>query len=106
MNNWIWLIVVGAFSLPTFITGFAFWLIQRRITKSDNSRAKREECLIGYQIMLINTSFASVALGKATAVAVRDGKTNGEMREAFEQVAEVEKMQKDYLNKQAVEHIF
>jgi len=59
-----------------------------------------------YQLMLIETSFASISLGKATAIAVKEGKCNGEMREAFEKVAEVERLQKNYLNKQAIEHIF
>ena len=88
------------------ITGMAFWLIQRSINKNEERRAKRENCLMEYQLMLIETSFASISLGKATAIAVKEGKCNGEMREAFEKVAEVERLQKNYLNKQAIEHIF
>lgn len=103
MDYWI---LLGMFSIPSAITGFAFWMLQKSLNKAEARRSKREECLMKYQLMLIDTSFASISLGKATAIAVKEGKCNGEMKEAFEKVAEVEKKQKDYLNLQAIEHIF
>ena len=87
MDIWV---LIASFSIPSTITGLAFWLIQRSINKNEERRAKREDCLIQYQLMLIDTSFASISLGKATAIAVKEGKCNGEMKEAFEKVAEVE----------------
>ena len=100
----IWTTITSV--LSPILTALAFWLIQRSINKNEERRAKREECLMNYQLMLIETSFASISLGKATAIAVKEGKCNGEMKTAFEKVAEVEKMQQSYLNKQAIEHIF
>lgn len=103
MDYWI---LLGAFSIPSAVTGFAFWLLQRNLSKAEERRAKREECLIQYQLMLMESNSASLTLGEATAKAVRDGHTNGDMTKALKEVSEVKARQSRYLNQQAVEHIF
>lgn len=105
MEN-LWLIIITAFSIPSTITGLGLWFVKKAIDKNEKNRAKREDCLIQYQLMLMEGNSVSLTLGEATAKALRDGRTNGEMTKALDEVKEVKSRQSKYLNKQAVEHIF
>lgn len=102
MDIWV---IIAAFSIPSAITGLSFWCIQRLIVKNEEKRRKREECLEEHQLILIESISASIALGEATAIAVRDKHCNGEMTKALDYAQKVKHKQKDYLNKQAVKQI-
>lgn len=112
--NW-WQIVL-AMSIPSAFTGFLFWALEHKIQKreekkeaeqkKDRERAeKREKDRELFEIYLMKTVQASMALGEATASAVSripDAKCNGDMHEALEYAKRVKHEQKDFLNEQAI----
>lgn len=105
------LALLGVMGIPTAITGFCFWLLQRKITKADKAREKteaqrdkwadeRERNREKLDVMLLQSTTAAIALGEATARAVQripDAHCNGDMRAALEYAANVKHQQKDFL---------
>ncbi len=109
--------LLAAMCIPSAITGFCFWLIERRITKRDEAvnadRKRRQEISDrreanreAYELCLLNSVNAAIALGEATAKAVQripDAHCNGDMHGALDYAEEMKHAQKDFLNKQAIE---
>jgi len=91
--------------LTALITGLGLWRIQHIISKSDAKRDQLEQCREEYQLMMLKTSNASIALGEATAKALRDGHVNGEVTNALEYAQKVKHEQKEWLQKQSIKNI-
>ena len=110
------LIIAG---VPSAITAFCFWLIERRIQnqaakeKAERERRqaeadKKEKDREDLQYMMLKALDGSLALSEATAKAVQripDAKCNGDMHTAldYEQVSKHEL--EDFLKKQGVINI-
>lgn len=102
--------------LPSAITAFCFWLLERKIQQKDaarekeeqKSRAKREErerLREQNELLLVQSVGAAIALGEATAKAVQripDAHCNGDMHAALEYAAKVKHEQKDFLTRQGL----
>lgn len=105
--------------IPSAITGFCFWLLERKIQqreaqdkldrekrqkevdKRDQSRREYER----YQVSMIS---ASMALSVAVAEAVQripDAHCNGDMHAALEYAKKIKGEQKDFLSKMAIENL-
>lgn len=111
--------LIIAMSIPSAITGFCFWLVERRIQKRDakaeaerqqmrTEAEKREKNREKYEICLLKTVNASIALGEATARAVQripDAHCNGDMHAALDYATKVKHEQKDFLEQQAIEFL-
>jgi len=122
--------IVALMGIPTAITGFCFWLVQRSITKRDKERerkeaevrakAEREEAARrkeaedretareNLMIATIQGMNAAIALGEATAKAVQripDAHCNGDMKAALEYATKVKHEQKELLTRQGVHAI-
>ena len=119
MDSTFWL-VLGAFGIPTAITGLCVWLLKRSIDmrdrkreeeqakrdKRDEEREKNTEKLMLY---IMQTSRATNILAEATARAVQripDAKCNGDMTEALKRADEIQKEEQKFLMDQGIKHIF
>ena len=108
-----------AASIPSAFTGFCFWLIQRKINKSDEAAKrerdkrqkeldKRDEQRRQYEACQLNMSIASMALAEATAKAVQripDAECNGDMKKALDYADRIKNDQRDFLRKLAIDNI-
>lgn len=97
--------------IPTALTGFFFWLVQRKITKQERKREKREaerekraeereKNREKLEIVLLQSTSAAIALSEATAKAVQripDAHCNGDMHRALDYASTVKNQQKDFL---------
>ena len=89
--------LILAMSIPSGITGFCFWMLQRSISKREekekeeraklqkiqDEKEKNRELL---ELQIIQGISASIALSEATAKAVQripDAKCNGDMKAAL-----------------------
>lgn len=111
--------LVIAMSIPSAITGFCFWLLERKIQKRDDEakaereKAKREqeqrdEQRRNYELCQLNMTAASMALAEATAQAVQripDAHCNGDMHRALDYAQQIKNEQKDFLRAQAIKSI-
>ena len=112
--------IIIAASIPSAVTGFCFWLIERNIKKQDEKREaveraqrededEREKLRQQQEFFLVRGVNAAIALGEATAKAVQripDTHCNGDMHAALEYAAKVKHEQKDFLTKQGVNSIY
>lgn len=112
--------IVIAASIPSAITGFCFWCIERQIQKTDTKMEdeekrrrededKREKLREQQELFLVQGVNAAIALGEATAKAVQripDARCNGDMHAALDYAAKVKHEQRDFLAKQGIMQLY
>lgn len=103
MNDFVKVILMSM--LPSAAIGFGVWIIKRAIEKSETKRLAVEECREEHQIILLTSINASIALGEATAIAIRDQKCNGEVSAALEYAKQVKNAQREFYQKQGIKKI-
>lgn len=100
--------LVAAAGIPSAITGFCFWWIQRKIAKRDKEQEEKEKAKEENGLLLIKLAGASLSLGEATAAAVQripDAHCNGDMHAALEYARQVKHEHKDMLYETAVKNL-
>lgn len=111
--------LIIAMSIPSGISGFFFWLLERRIQKREEKNDEEQKARIkteeeqekrreNHQLYLIKSVGAAIALGEATARAIEripEFHCNGDMHAALEYATKVKHEQKDFLTQQAIEAI-
>lgn len=98
-----------AMSIPSAITGFCFWIIERKIIKRANEEDEKDKARKKNEIIVIKGVNAAIALGEATAKAVQripEAHCNGDMHAALDYAERIKHEQKDFLTEQGVEAIY
>lgn len=95
-----------AMSIPSGITGLCFWLLQRKLDKREKVREEKEKVREQQEFLMVKSIGAAIALGEASAIALKNGHTNGETEAALEYARQVKHEQKDFLTRQGIESIY
>lgn len=101
--------LVAAMCIPSALTGFCFWLLERRIAKRETEQDKKDEARKRNEVIVIRGVNAAIALGEATARAVQripDAHCNGDMHAALDYAARVKHDQKDFLTEQGIDALY
>lgn len=98
--------LIIAMGVPSAITGFFFWLLERKLEKREAERDEKEAIREKQEFLMVKSIGAAIALGEASAIALKNGHTNGETEAALEYARQVKHEQKDFLTKQGIEAIF
>jgi hypothetical protein len=101
--------VIIAASIPSALTAFLFWLLEKKIEKRENEKEKRDEARKQLELTLVQSVNAALALSEATAKAVQripDAHCNGDIQVALEYADRVKHDQRDFLQKQGIDNIF
>lgn len=88
------------------IVGIFFRRIEKRMDKENEARQEREEARRKYEIFQVKTLTAVTALSKANAIALKNGKCNGETKAALEYLDKVKHEQREFLTEQGIDHLF
>ena len=96
------LITIG---LPSTLIAFCFRRIEKKLEKKEKEQEEKEECKQELNVLVVKGLTASMALGEASAIALKNGKTNGETTSALEYSQSVKHEIKDFLFKQGVKEI-
>lgn len=100
MNFWAILAAWGVPSaLAATVIGIMFRRIEARMDEEKQTRRKFEQ----FQVKGL---MAAMKLGEANAIALQNGKCNGETHAALDYVKEVKRQERDFLITQGIEHIF
>lgn len=91
--------ILLAASIPSAL--FAYYL--RTVEKR---RAKEEEARRNYEVYLIKMITATACLCEANAIALQNGKCNGETHKALDHLKKVKHDQRDFLVAQGIDHLF
>ena len=111
--------VAAAAGIPAAAVGFFVWWMQRKIMQRDKQkeednqryrqeREAKEKAREEFELHLIETINASMALSEATAKAVQripDAHCNGDMHKALAYAEEVKHKQKAFLTQKGVQSI-
>lgn len=105
--------LAAAWGVPSAVMGFCMWLLKRWIDKRDRVKEAREEernrNRQKFEINLIQSVNASIALSEATARAVQripDAHCNGDMHKALEYASSVKHGQKDFLTSLGIQALY
>lgn len=90
--------IIAMMGIPTAITAFFIRWFEKKQEERDKSQKKKD-------VLMIKAINASLALGEATAHAIKNGKTNGETTAALEYSKDVKHDLKNFLVEQGVEHL-
>lgn len=115
MDASVWIAVI-----PSAVSGFFFWLVERRITKREETEKeerlkrqeeqdKRDDARRKNELYLMKAIDAAVTLSEATARAVQripDAKCNGDMHAALDYSTRVRSEYEDFLNKEAINKLY
>lgn len=86
--------------------GIFVWRLQQRIDKAEAKRQEVEKAREKNEILLIKSSAAAIALGEAAALALKNGKCNGETEKALAYAREIKHEQKDFLYEQGIRAMY
>lgn len=101
--------LIVAMSIPSGITAFCFWLLERRMERREKEREKKEAVREKQEFLIVKGIGAAISLGEATAEAVSripDSHCNGDMHKALEYARKVKHEQKDFLTQRGIEAIY
>lgn len=90
------------------ISGLVALLFRRLEKKLDRDRAEREaheKARKEFEAFQIQMQTATAALCEANAIALQNGKCNGETHAALDYLRKVKHEQRDFLYKQGISHI-
>ncbi len=103
------LAIVAAMGIPSSVTAFCFWSIQRKITKRQKEEEKKDAARRENEVIVIEGVNAAIALGEATARAVQripDAHCNGDMHQALQYAAEIKHKHKDFMTEQGIDALY
>lgn len=102
MDNTLWTVLL-ALGVPSAVVGGVVGLCFRRIEKKmDREREARKK----HELFQVKTLTAVAALSKANAIALKNGKCNGETSAALAYLQQVKHEQRDFLTEQGIDHLF
>lgn len=112
-------VIIAAMGIPSAITGFCFWMLERKIKQRDEEAKKaaakkeREEeekdrKRREYETCQLNMTVSCMALAEATAKAVQripEAHCNGDMDGALQYANKIKNEQREFLRKQAIDSL-
>lgn len=107
MQFWATLLAIGIpSSVVTAIIGFMVRKIERRMDDERRTRQEQDEARKQFEKFQARGLTATMALCEANAIAIQNGKCNGETHRALDYMQQVKYEQRDFLTSQGIEHIF
>lgn len=96
-------------SIPSSITAFCFWWLERKLLKRQKAEEKKEEARRQNEAIVIEGVMAAITLGEATAKAVQripDAHCNGDMHEALTYAKKVKNKHRDFIREQGIDALY
>ena len=97
------------FGIPSAITGFGIWLLQRRVERAEAKRKEHEANLESLVLMMMQTSRANTVGIKAIAKAVQripDAHCNGDMTAALAEMETIQKKEQQFITDKGIKYLF
>lgn len=101
----IWAII-AAVGMPSAIVGLLIRRLEKRLDKAEKAREEQEQARKDYERFQVRVMTAVTKLSEANAIALQNGKCNGETHKALDYLTEVRHEQRDFLINQGLDNIF
>jgi hypothetical protein len=86
--------------LSGIISGMVLFFLKNYFNRREEAEKEKEKAKVKENILILKSINALGKLTYADSIAIRDGKTNGELKDAFEDYEEVRKELYEYLLEQ------
>ncbi len=86
--------------VASIISGMVLFFLQRYFKKQEVKEERRQQAREKESILILKSIDAIGKLTYADAIAIRDGKTNGELKEAIQEYNDVKEEMYEYLLEQ------
>ena len=113
MDTNIWVIIgaaAAALGLPSAITAGVVGLlvhgIKKRMDREHEARKAQEAARIEFEGFLVDGITATMKLSEANAIALQNGRCNGETHAALDYMRDVKRKQRKFFQQQGLEHLF
>lgn len=108
MNElWQFLLSIGLVSAVIGgVVGLGFQGIKKRMDKEAEERAEHEQARREFECFQVKMLTATATLSEANAIALQNGKCNGETHAALEYMKTVKREQREFLTKKGIDHLF
>lgn len=91
-------VITAVFTVGTTVaSGMVLFLVQRFLTRQQKKENQRDAAKARETVLLFQSLNALGKLAVANSIALRDGKTNGELSAALDEFERTEKQMYDYL---------
>ena len=90
--------LVTLLGIPTAITAFCSWMLQRRITKREAAQEEREKAREKNEVLIIK--------GMEAVQRIPDAHCNGDMHAALEYARQVKHEHKEFMTEQSVQSLY
>lgn len=98
--------ILGTTGIVSAIVAFAVHRIEKKIDREREERDKREQARREYERFQVRMLTATAKVCEANAIALQNGRCNGETHAALEVLDEVRRDQRDFLTRQGIDHLF
>ena len=102
--------IVAMAGIPSAVTssllGLLIWKLKKQLEKTAAAQKERDDARLEYEVFQTSMVSALAALGKANALAIKNGKCNGETTAALKYLEEVKHDQRRFLVTHGIEHIY
>lgn len=101
--------LIIAMSIPSAITGFAFWAIEKKLDRREKAQDAKDAARRSNEIIVIESVNAALALSEATARAVQripDAQCNGDMHKALDYAQEIKHKHRDFMTEQGINALY
>lgn len=89
-----------------FVTAVIGTIVSVIIGRMDKRQKARDKARKDFELFQIQMTAATASLGKANAIALQNGKCNGETHAALEALEKVKEKQRDFLFEHGLDDIF
>lgn len=98
--------IIAAAGLPSAILGFLIRRLEKRLDEEKKAKEEIERARKEYEGFQVQVLTAVTKLSEANAIALQNGKCNGETHRAMDYLDSVRHAQRDFLIKQGLDNIF
>ncbi len=101
--------LIIAMSIPSAITGFAFWAIEKKLDRREKAQDAKDAARRSNEIIVIESVNAALALSEATARAVQripDAQCNGDMHKALDYAQGIKHKHRDFMTEQGINALY
>lgn len=85
--------------------GLGYRRIEKRLDAEKADRAERDKARQKHEVFINKMLVATAAVCEANAIAMQNGKCNGETHHALERLQEIKRDQREFLVAQGIDHI-
>lgn len=101
----IWTVLVSA-GIPSLLLGIMLQRVTYKVDKAEQRRRAQERTREEFEKFQLDSLTAVMKLSEANAIALQNGKCNGETHAALDYMKTVKRDQRAFLTKQGLAHIF